>query len=242
MLRLPIIILWFISFVSVVQAADIVVIRSDATELFSKGQLLDSAKPVNLPEGVKITVVFATGGVQTVTGPFQGKLNDPLANNEAEPKLVTDLSRFLTDPELNEEFRASPQPLPENLWWVNVGTKPRPFRYYCIAPSSHVILWRSKNQSQSASTLLIKHKGTGEKAKVVWPAYQQTLNWPDNLPVYYGQDYTVKLISHNDNDSSFKILVLYQLPKNFPTKSHKVVWMVGRGCIPQANMLLASLR
>jgi hypothetical protein len=114
-------------------------------------------------------------------------------------------------------------------------------RFFCIAPSSHVVLWRPKKQSHSASLLLIKHKSSGEEAKVVWPAYQTTLKWPNDLPVVYGDTYTVE-VKPRRGSPSFKKLVLYQLPDSLPTKSHKVVWMAGRGCIPQANMLLASLR
>jgi len=265
MLRISILILGLISIISVVvQAADdMVVIRSNATQDFPKGQLLDSTKPVNLPAGKEMTVIFTSGGVQTVSGPYQGQLKDPLPDkkaepidviadplpddkaesvdviavplpdNKAEPVDVIALSNFLM---AQEHVRGTKQ-APKNLWLVDVST---PKRFYCIAPSNRVILWRPENQSKNASTLLIKHKRTGQKAKVSWPAYQMTLKWPGSLPVYYGETYTVKLKTRNG--SSFKKLVLYKLPDRLPTKSHKVVWMVGRGCIPQANMLLASLR
>ncbi|RKZ42389.1 MAG: hypothetical protein DRQ49_02095 [Gammaproteobacteria bacterium] len=249
MLRIPIIILGFISLISIVQAADnMVVIRSNATPDFSEGQLLDSTKPVNLPAEAEITVVFSSGAVLTVSGPYQGQLKAPLPDNKAEPvDVIADplpdnkatpvdivaLSNFLTD---KEHVRGTKQ-APEDLWLVDVSP---PKRFYCIAPSARVTLWRSENNGQNASTLLIKHKRTGEKAEIRWPAYQMTLKWPGSLTVHYGETYTVKL--KNRDGSSFKKLVLYKLPNSLPTKSHKVVWMVGRGCIPQANMLLASLR
>jgi len=230
LLRLPVFILW-ISIASVVQAADIVVVRSNSTGFFQAGDIIDSTRSVRLSPKTEITVVFANGSVQTVTGPFQGKLEMPLSDNAPEPKLVTTLSRFL----MNQEKVRGSVPSADKLWSVDVSTSKR---FYCIAPAEQVILWRS--DSQSASTLLIQNKKRGEEATVVWPAHQTTLKWPSRLPVYYGETYMVKLETRNG--SSFKKLVLYQLPKSLPTKSHKVVWMVGRGCIPQANMLLASLR
>jgi hypothetical protein len=231
LLRLPVLILFLISIASIVQAADIVVVRSNSTGFFQVGDLIESTKSVRLSSKTEITVVFANGNVRTVKGPYQGKLEMPLSYNAPEPKLVTALSHFL----MNQEQVRGSVPSSDKLWSVDVST---PKRYYCIAPANKVILWRS--ESQSASTLLIQNKIRGEKASVVWPANQKTLKWPSSLPVYYGETYMVKLETRNG--SSFKKLVLYQLPESLPTKSHKVVWMVGRGCIPQANMLLASLR
>jgi hypothetical protein len=230
-LRLPVLILFLISIASVVQAADIVVVRSNPTGLFHAGKIIDSTKFVRLPPKTEITVVFANGNVRTVKGPYQGKLEMPLSYNAPSPTLVTALSHFL----MNQEQVRGSVPSSDKLWSVDVST---PKRYYCIAPANQVILWRS--ESQSVNTLIIQNKRSGEKATVKWPAYQTTLKWPSTLPIHYGETYTVKL--KTPNGSSFKKLVLYKLPKSLPTKSHKVVWMVGRGCIPQAHMLLASLR
>lgn len=229
-LRLPVLILFLFSIVSVVQAADIVVIRSNPTGLFHAGKIIDSTKFVRLPPKTEITVVFANGSVQTVKGPYHDKLEMPLSDNTPELEIAK-LSRFL----MKQEQVRGPVSSSDKLWSVDVST---PKRYYCIASANQVMLWRS--ESQSVNTLIIKNKRSGEKATVKWPAYQTTLKWPSTLPVHYGETYTVKL--KTPNGSSFKKLVLYQLPKSLPTKSHKVVWMVGRGCIPQANMLLASLR
>jgi len=233
LLRLPVVILCFISIVSVVQAADMVVVRSNPPKMVLAGTIIDSTQSIRLPPKTEITVVFANGSVQTVKGPYQGKLEMPLLDNTPEPKLVTALSHFL----INKETVRGPMLSSDKfkLWSVDVTTSKR---FYCVAPANRVMLWRS--ESQSASILLIQNKKRGEKATVMWPAHQKTLKWPNRLPVHYGETYTIKLETRNG--SSFKKLVLYQLPKSLPTKSHKVVWMVGRGCIPQANMLLASLK
>jgi len=246
MFKLSIYIL-LISLISIVQAQDMVVVNS-TYDKFPKGQLLGSYTPINLPNGTKITVVFASGGVQQVTGPYKGFIRDPLPNYKpvlvninhdpnTPPKLVeviAGLSQFLKN---NEETRDGIKP--QELWLVDATSARK--RFFCIAPSSQVVLWRPKKESYSASLLLIKHKTTGKQAQVVWPAYQMTLEWPNNLPVVYGDTYTVE-VKPRRGSPSFKKLVLYQLPDSLPTESHKVVWMAGRGCIPQANLLLASLR
>ncbi|KHD05307.1 hypothetical protein PN36_02360 [Candidatus Thiomargarita nelsonii] len=232
MLRLPLIFLT--TLISVAQAADMVVIHSDEIQLFPRGQLLDSQTAINLPADANITVVFSSGGVQSISGPYQGRLEDPLKNkgNKGDDTLVTSLADFL---KTRETVRGILQL--EKIWLIDISTQKR---YFCIAPSERVILWRPESKSYTASRLLITHKKTGQKARLKWPAYQARLPWPRYLPITYGEIYTIALTTYSRTTS--KELVLYQVPDSLPTNSHKVVWMVGRGCIPQANMLLAGLR
>jgi hypothetical protein len=233
MSRFFILILSIIATVNVTQAANMVVINSSDTKLFSKGQLLDTNKSHNIPAKVKITVVFESGAIKTVTGPYFKSLQDPLTNTNSDPKLVITLADFLTN---TPNIRSREEDNPNNPWLVDVNTTKR---FYCIAPSYNVILWRPKSDSQSASTLLIKHTRTGKVVKVRWPAYKDILEWPSNLPVRYGDTYNIEVKTRSN--SSIKKLVLHQVPVGLPTKSHKVVWMIGRGCVRQVNQLLSSL-
>lgn len=249
MLRPPVLLLSIITLVSIAQAADMVVIHSNANELYPRGKILESQTAVNLPIDSKITVVFGSGNVQTVNGPFEGKLQDSFKDKALSninlaldakktdldnQKLITTLAQFLID---RESIRAlSIQP--HKLWLVDVSTPTK--RFYCVAPAAPVILWRPEEQSQTTSTLLIRHKSNGQEVSVEWPAHQTTLAWPSHLPVLYGDTYIVEV--KTDRYSTLKNLVLYQLPASLPTNSHKVVWMVGRGCLLQANILLTNLR
>jgi len=239
MLRLSVLLFCITSLVSslVVQAADqAVVLLVKSTDAFIEGQLLDESKDINLPFGAKVIVAFGNGDTQTLVGPYYGKLKAPVSDY-VDPK-AQDLITKLVDFQKEPPTRGTTQ---SDTDWsrVNVNASAR---YHCVAPSSGggVVLWRP--DSISASDVIIKHKATRKAVTVKWPAYQSTLKWPeDKLPLIYGEIYTVK-IKNRTGSSSFKKLILYQLPDRLPTQSHKVVWMVGRGCIPQANILLASLR
>jgi hypothetical protein len=235
MLRLILFIGMFTYF-SATHAADMVTIHSNSTTLFPQGQLLESDAPINIPLGTEITVVFTSGEALTIKGPYQGKLRDPAPSNQAkEAKLIQTLADMIIQQKSSTK-RPSKISSPDDLWSIDISARKR---HYCVT-SNHITLWRPMDETDIASDLLIKHKSSGQEVKTVWPAHQTTLNWPNSLPVIYGDTYTVEVTSARGN-SSFKKLVLYQLPSNLPTKSHKVVWMVGRGCIPQANMLLASV-
>jgi len=239
MIRLSVLLFCITSLVSsfVVQADDkAVILLVKSTNAFFEGQLLDKNKPINLPSGAKVIVAFANGDTQTLDGPYYGKLKEPVSDyvDPVAKNLIAKLVDFRTKKERKRGKEG------ENSWSV-VDVINTSGRYYCVAPSSGgVVLWRP--DSESASDVIIKHGPTRKIVTLKWSAYQSTLKWPENeLPLIYGDIYNVE-VTNRMGSSSFKRLVLYQLPERLPTRSHKVVWMVGRGCIPQANILLASLR
>jgi len=227
---------------NIAYAGDMVIVHSTATETFPTGQILDSQTPLNLPENAELTFVFETGDVLSLNGPYQGLVEKPESNNTfVDPNLVPTLSSLVRgdyEPLKKGILRAKSHEIPQSIWQVNLSNNKR---HYCVKTTDQVLLWRPKSESKSASRLVIKHKNSGQHIQTMWPAHQSTLIWPKNLPIVYGDTYTVEL-KNLRGGSSFKKLVLYQLPQNLPTNSHTVVWMAGKGCIPQANRLLASLR
>ncbi len=232
--------------IEIVPAADAVVIHSHETEVFHQGQLINTEQDITLPKQAMVTVVFASGDVQTITGPYQGQLIEPLPHTQVDSDFIANFVAALDKIDQKKKewgvLRIGPIKKTDDIWRVDVtSTTPTNGRFFCIAPASNVVLWRPQSQSKSAATVLIKHRPTGKEAKAVWPAYQTTLKWPQDLPVIDGETYNVELKTRQ-GAFTFKRLVLYKVPDSLPTNSHKVVWMVGRGCISQANMLLASLR
>jgi hypothetical protein len=240
MIRLSVLLFCLTSLLSslVAQADDqavVLLIKPSKSLSLSEGDKLKNNQQINLPIGTEMIVAFGNGETQSFVGPFKGKLKIPVYDDLdfATEKFIDELVEFVKE---NENTRG--RETSDTAWSVvNVDTE---VRYHCVAPSSHgVVLWR--NQNTTASDVKITHKRTRKRVKLKWPANQETLKWPEKLPLHYGDTYTVK-IKNRRGESRFKKLILYQLPDRLPTKSHKVVWMVGRGCIPQANILLASLR
>ncbi|MCV6639053.1 hypothetical protein [Candidatus Albibeggiatoa sp. nov. NOAA] len=245
MLRLSILVLFY-TFISSVYAADMVVIRATDNAGYAKGQLLNNDIHVQLPHEAEMTVVFSSGKVLTVGSGFKGSLVDPMKNKHTSNKvdnatqLVASLSDFLYEQAHHEPptTRKSGQERPSSAWQVDMSNRKR---HYCVAPSKQVVLWRPSNSSKTAGTLEIKHTASNKRVKTVWPAHKTTLSWPKKLGVVYEDAYSVE-VKNLTGQRFFKKLVLHKIPNDLPTKSHQVVWMVGRGCIPQANLLLASLK
>lgn len=221
------------TWMGMVQASELVVIRSTHENLLAKGDILNTQATVTLPENSKVTVVFDSGNPLTVTGPYQGKLIDP-APRAPTPQLVASLATLLRD---NTVVRGEMDN--SDLWSIDVDNGSK--RYYCVIAGEKVNLSRSASDSETASSLLLKHKTSGQQVQLTFPANQISLAWPASLPIIYGDTYTVETKTLRGR-SSFKKLILYQLPDDLPTKSHQVVWMATKGCTSQASMLLVSLR
>lgn len=232
------ILLFFLYCWGSVQAAQMLVIHSDVPDRYPQGQYYADDTVIHLPANKQATFLFATGGYRTIIGDYHQTITDPRHNYPADESLLSTLSEALLSGRLNDVVTRSTPAAPDNVWLVNLETKRR---HYCISTKSGVKLWRAKDKNQTAGSLTIKHKLSGKRTQTMWPAHQSIVTWPNALPIHYGDTYTVELNNLRGN-STFKKLVLYELPKRLPTNSHKVVWMIGRGCIPQANMLLATLR
>jgi len=218
-------------------ASDAIIVHSDVDTL-SSGQLLNEQAVINLTENSEITAAFATGGVQTLKGPYQGKLSDPLAGQPSDSTLLTELAQVIHEVKTNPEIRGRFQDNTK-LWRIDVSDTQ--IKHHCVPASQQLLLSRPEEESKLASTVLIKHKETDEQTQITWPARQMTLEWPNTLPLVYGDTYTVTVKSVR-GQTHFKMVVLYRLPDSLPTDSHKIVWMAGKGCMPQAEMLLAGLR
>ena len=221
------------TWVSMVQASELVVIRSTHESLLAKGDILNTQAVVNLPANAEITVVFDSGNPLTLKGPYQGKLADPTPGKPT-PQLVANLSDFVRK---NVTVRGEAET--RDLWSIDVDSNRR---NYCVASSEKINLSRPVNDSSTASTVILKHKTSGQQVQLTFTANQTDLAWPTTaLPVIFGDTYTLEMKTLRGR-SSFKKLILYQLPTDLPTKSHQVVWMVGKGCTTQAGTLLVSLR
>jgi|JFJP01.1.fsa_nt_gi hypothetical protein len=223
------------TWVGMVQASELVVIRSTHESLFAKGDILNTQETVNLPMNVELTVVFDSGNPLTLKGPYQGKLADPAPlTNPAKQLAIAELSNFV-----RKDVAVRGETETRDLWSIDVDTSKR---NYCVASGEKINLSRPMSDSSTASTVLLKHKTSGQQVQLTFTANQTILVWPTTtLPVIFGDTYTLETKTLRGR-SSFKKLVLYQLPADLPTKSHQVVWMVGKGCTAQAGSLLISLR
>lgn len=228
----------FTLLISPAYAADMVVIRASDNAGYFAGQLLEQQTPINLAQDAEITVVFASGNILTTSG-FQGNLQDP-EPNQADKQLVASLANFINRQALDElsVIRNLNQERPSSAWQVDMTNGKR---HYCVAEEEQVTLWRPSSTSATAATLEIKHKSSAKRVKTMWPAHKNTLVWPQDLPVIYEDDYNLE-VNNLTGQRLFKMLVLHRVPRDLPSKSHQVVWMVGRGCTLQANLLLAGLK
>lgn len=93
----------------------------------------------------------------------------------------------------------------------------------CYLSPETIRLWRT--DADQAARLEIKNTSTQQKARLIWPAGQQSLAWPvDKMPVTNGTSYLLS------TESFAEVVSLYQIPADLTDQAAQSEWMRQQGC------------
>ena len=213
-------------------AGELVVLDSTVPG-FKVGQVIDSAKPLSLPAGTRLSVIGGDGAVKALKGPFSGI---PVGSGGAtDPSLIASLAKLIEN-QGSESMslgvtRAADATRP-TVWAVNALSTGD----HCVLAGSPPILWRHK--SRKPAKLTIRNLADKSKVTVPWPAGASQVPWPADMPRRDRGDYLVKV----STKLSAARLTLHVVPADLPSDAHRAVWVAERGCRGQARALLAGLR
>lgn len=214
-------------------AAQLVVIASTAPAL-KVGAVIDGAQPIKLEQDSAVTLISSRGKVVKLKGPYTGRPDPAPAVQSGD--LLKSLSSIVSGPPRNDPslavFRSAPGASRRDVWSIDVGRSGT----YCVSADVPMKLWRAKASNKSQLTL--KQSGTGQHAiKKEWPLGQQTLAWPEELPLEDKTAYLVRL-GRSTTWERFEIAVL---PNDLPTDAHRAAWMWENNCPRQARRLLDDI-
>lgn len=213
-------------------AADIVVVASNAPAL-PAGQVVDSAAPLDLTAGQRVTFIAGGGKSLTRSGPYKGAAWDGAA--PADKAFLHSLAKLASGrgkggTTLGAVRGSAQKDEAGNVWAVNVGRAGD----HCVAPGTPVVLWRAA--PDRAGTLLLSGMKEEGKASVEWPAGMATAAWPQDVKLVDGAVYLARM----DASPTAKRLVIRMVPANLASDAHRAVWMGDAGCTAQARLLLAA--
>lgn len=217
-------------------AADLLVLKSSHPAL-PAGQILNSARPLMLPAGTKLTVLNHTGEKFHITGPYSGT---PDSRRVPQAKgvgayMLDALSRLLAGRSPSNISIGASRGVANvrfgPAWSVNV-TRPGG---HCLPTGAPATLWRAR--ARKAETLHVRGSGAGQRAHVPWPAGQETVRWPNGVDLRDGGTYLLRV----DNGPAISKVVIRMVPDDLPTDYHRVAWMAEAGCMRQALTLLRTL-
>jgi len=213
-----------------VVAAPLIVIDAHGGS-FKAGQKIDSAKPITLKDGERVTLIAPDGKTITLRGKFSGL---PMTSAPA----ATDPKQALAALMANRNARTSrvgavrgesePAPLPQP-WLIDVSTPGE----RCLRPGQQPIWWRPEVRASQKFTLLSFDQSW--RVDFEWAAGQHGIPAP---PLAKFEGAAVFVIRMGEREYSITVNLV-------PTDldgSTLASWMIEKGCIQQANALLRQMQ
>jgi hypothetical protein len=210
-------------------AAPLIVIDAHGGS-FKAGQKIDSAKPITLKEGERVTLIAPDGKTITLRGKFSGL---PMTSAPA----ATDPKQALAALMANRNARTSRvgavrgdselAPLPQP-WLIDVSTPGE----RCLRPGQQPIWWRPEAAASQKFSLLPSDQSW--RSDFEWVAGQHAIPAPP-LAKFDGQTSFVIRMGQQEHSITVNLV---------PTDldgSALASWMIEKGCIQQADALLRQI-
>lgn len=212
-------------------AAELVVIGSTGAEVFAKGDIVDSNRMVQIPEGTSVTFMDMDGKVITVRGPYAAAIGGSESGEDmGMVKLVSALFNEHPSHPLGA-FRGPPGGELNDPWAVDTSTPGDK----CIRAKESATLWQPG--MNGPGNLTLTDVAAGKTVDVRWPGDALTAGWPKELSLQQGAEYEAKL-SYQMEPNRF---VLHIAEESLPKDSRAIQWLVQAGCYAQAHAFLGML-
>lgn len=211
-------------------AAPLVVIEARGGNL-KPGMKIDSAKPIALKEGERLTVIGPDGKAVTLRGPFSGA---PMARagGATDPRsalaalISTRNARTSSVGVVRGGTDAAPLPEP---WLIDVSRSGD----RCLKTGERPVWWRPA--SATAQVLTVMPIDRSWRADVRWKAGQQRMTPP---PLGRQDEQTVLVLRDGGEEHVVRI---NRVPADLPNQFVLASWMLEKGCIQQADALLREI-
>ena len=196
------------------------------------GGSVDSAQTITLKEGERLVVIGPDGKTITRRGPFNGPLMDTAAG-APDPKQALSVLIASRDARTSSigvvRSGAGSVKLP-SPWLVDV-TRPG---QRCLQEGEVPVMWRP--ESEQALPFVIFAADRSWRADFQWKAGEAQMRMP---PLSRFQGMTTMLVNIDQQEHAISFS---SIPKAVDNPIVLVAWMLEKGCIPQADAILESMR
>lgn len=211
-------------------AAKMVVMEARGSSL-KVGQSVDSALPLTLKEGERVTLIGPDGKTVNRRGPYSGPILPPAAD-VPDPKQALAVLIATRDARTSSigVVRAGTDSVKiPHPWLIDVSRSgPR-----CLQEDAAPVLWRP--DPSEAAPLAIFPADRSWRADLVWQPNEQRMLMP---PLVRYQGLTTLLVNLNQQEFAISLTVI---PKTVEDPAVLAAWMLEKGCIQQADALLRMI-
>lgn len=194
------------------------------------GQTLDAAQPVKLEVGQRVTLIADNGAIIKLTGPFDG-VPDPQGKRMGSvADSMLKLASQSTQGAWSMGAVRAPESPPPEPWLVSVGSSGQ----RCLQDGRPVVFWH--NPPAAETDVEISPADHAWRADTKWPAGLDKLAMPADFPAEDNRSYVIAV----GGDSA--TVTLHIIPPVFSSDAMRAAWMLEKGCIGQARVLVDSLK
>jgi len=209
-------------------AGELVVMEARGVALRS-GETVDDTKPLALKEGEQVTLLSDDGTVLTLRGPYDKAPAAGGGGVEVGQALNALTTRTAQRNVAGVVRDASVEVHLPDPWLVDVSHEGSA----CVKAGEHPVFWRS---GAEGDTLTIMPSDRSWRAQAPWPSGSSTLVAPDYFPVRDGRTY---LASFGGKPVA---VTVNMLPPALSNARMQAAWMLEKGCLPQAQALMKTIR
>jgi hypothetical protein len=166
-------------------AADAVLLASTVPG-YVPGMVVSSNDRLNVPDGASATLLFQSGEMLHLMGPFEGTLGQQqVKTGESSVSMLADMFRMHgVDATVIGGTRSAGAGSSINIDDVQVDAQHS--GTYCVEPSTSVWVTRGEGDSRIYS---VRHKGSSRT--LGWPAGAQRTEWPADVPIEDGSQFEI---------------------------------------------------
>lgn len=214
-----------------VAMADDVVLLASTVPGYVPGMVVSFTDRLSLPEGAAITLLFRTGQILRLVGPFEGTLEQQQA--KAAGDNIAELAGMFRAHGVDATVIGGTRSFghaPDRLDIEDVEIDPQHSGTYCLQPSTSVWIGRPTENTPYVLRRL------GSNRTIQWPSGAERIEWPGDVPIEDNSQFDI------GTDSAVRATVTFRaMPTSASSVQAEVADAILAGCRDQFDGELRRL-
>jgi hypothetical protein len=204
--------------------ADDAVLISSTVPGYVPGMVVSSKDRLSVPDGASATLLFQSGGMLRLRGPFEGTLGDQQPRSgETGVAMLADMFRMHgVDATVIGATRSAGSARPAAAI-DDVQIDPQRSGTYCVEPATSVWINRPANERDAYA---LRRKGSNRT--LGWPSGAARVEWPSDVPIEDGSQF--ELVT---NGTSRATVTFHEMPSSSVDATARVARGILLGCHDQ---------
>lgn len=216
--------------VKAAMAEDAVLLSSTAPG-YTAGMVVAESDRLNLPEGASMTLLFQSGEILRLGGPFDGTISPPAPGADSSAARLAEIFKARgTDASVIGGTRSTGR-LARKTEADDVVIEPQRSGTYCVTPSSSVWIARPP---QDHSPVALRRKGNSRA--LAWPVDSERIEWPADVPIDDGSQFEIV-----SGGLSRSLVTFRMLPSDTASEPAWVAKGITLGCEEQFGAALRRI-